>query len=309
VRLKAELHPSNQLIPLHEPLMRFTENWTNLARQGLFKPTVHQEAALQSVLQTLKCKTINNVLLIGRAGSGKTSLAQQTAIFMAGDSKNERLFLSLKLQDILEEARKSPRFITDLIDSLRRYAGSYVLFVDEFHNFFRIQTQDGIPLFELFKPVLAEGKVRLIGATTPEEAATYIFDKGEAVLRRFSHQFTPELTDQQSVDALTASKETYEAHFAQQYGSPFAIDPAAFPIAVQEAKTRVTHQALPASAITLFEEACSAKGAENSSEEVNISPNDIVRYAKARYPLHSWHSRIYQFFAKWFRYFFVRTNI
>ncbi|HUD00764.1 MAG TPA: AAA family ATPase, partial [Rhabdochlamydiaceae bacterium] len=30
VQLKAELHPSNQLIPLHEPLMRFTENWTNL---------------------------------------------------------------------------------------------------------------------------------------------------------------------------------------------------------------------------------------------------------------------------------------
>lgn len=311
MRLKAELHPSNQLIPLHEPVIRFSENWINKARQGDFKPSVHREKDVQRLIEILNCKTVNNVLLMGRSGSGKTSLAQQVALLMAnGQIFKNRLFLALKFQDFLDEARKTPSTISSFIDSLHRCAGSFVLFIDEFHNFFQVQTPDGVPLYDLFKPILAEGKVRLIGATTKEEARAYILNKGEAVLRRFAPHYLFELTDVQSVDALAGSKEAYESHYSEQLGRKVVIDPSAFPTAVQEAKKRLSHQALPSSAITLFEEACSAKGMDDSPGEIKVTPEDILRFAEERYPLPkpipptSWMTIVYGFFAKCFRFFF-----
>jgi ATP-dependent Clp protease ATP-binding subunit ClpA len=298
---------------LHEPLIQLTENWTNKARQGLFKPSVHQQEAIKRVIETLNCKTSNNVLLLGRAGCGKTSLAQQIAILMASGEIHgafkDRLFLALKLQDLLDLARTSPSTITNFIESLRKYAGSYILFVDEFHTFFQVHTKDGIPLHELFKPILADGKVRLIGASTQEDARRYILNQGEAVLRRFTVHKLPELSDVQSVDVLANSKESYEAHYSEHLGRQVVIHSEAFSTAVQEAKTRLTHQALPSSAITLFEGACSAKTSDDSSEAFNITSDDVLRFAEERFPLPkpisptSWINMISQFFVKLFRFF------
>jgi ATP-dependent Clp protease ATP-binding subunit ClpA len=309
VRLRAELHPNNQLIPLHEPIIQFSENWINKARRGLFKSTVHRNSDIQRILEILGCKTVNNALLVGRAGSGKTSLAQQIAILMTqGQILQNRLFLSLKLQDLLDQARKSPNTITNFIESLQRCAGNFILFIDEFHTFFQVKTKDGLFLYDLFKPILAEGKVRLIGATTPEEATAYILNKGEAVTRRFAPHYLPELTEAQSVDALAGSQKDYESHYSDEIKRKVEIDPSTFLSAVQEAQKRLGDQALPGKAISLFEEACSAKTMQDDSIEVKITPADILRFAEERYPLPkpaiSWMTRLYSFVATWLKFFF-----
>ncbi len=261
VRLKAELHPINSLIPVHEPIIRFTENWTNKARQGLFRRSLHRTYELQSMINTLGCVTINNILLVSRAGGGKTSLIKQLAISMVRGEVppflQNCLLLTLKLQDLLNEEKTNPNVITDFIESASRYEGHFVLFTDEFHTFFEARTRQGIPIYELFKPILAEGKVRLIGATTPEDAKEYILDKGESILRRLSIQVLAELGVSESIDVLADARPFYEEYYSKQKGKPFKIDPAIFETLVLQAKERLNYQALPASAITLLEQICS----------------------------------------------------
>jgi ATP-dependent Clp protease ATP-binding subunit ClpA len=276
--LKAELHPSNQLIPYYEPLIQLCDNLTTQARQRTLKPSTHREEIIQQMITFLSYPTINNLIIKGKAGVGKTTLVQELAHRMAHNQVpiflQNKYLLSLRINDLIDSSQKSTQALTSFLESAKKYTGHYILFVDEIHILFQVSI-NGVPLFELLKPILAEGKLRLIGATTEEEYKKFIEVKGPAISRRFQQVELPELTISQSIDVLLATKSFYENSYSKQFNYRFTIDTEAITEIVTTAKHFFSNQALPASAFNLLEEYCAEKCMANEKVAQN-SPSSLL---------------------------------
>jgi len=94
-----------------------------------------------------------------------------------------------------------------------------ILFIDEVHSLVGAGAAgegESMDAANLLKPVLARGKLQLIGATTTSEYTKYI-EKDAALERRFQPLTVNEPTVDQTVQILKALQEKYEKHHGVVY--------------------------------------------------------------------------------------------
>jgi ATP-dependent Clp protease ATP-binding subunit ClpA len=103
----------------------------------------------------------------------------------------------------------------------------------------------------LLKPMLARGKLKVIGATTLNEYREYI-EKDSAFERRFAQVIVEEPSVPDTVAIMRGIREKYETHHGVQ------IMDSALVLAAQLAKQYLTTRRMPDSAIDLLDEASSA---------------------------------------------------
>lgn len=103
----------------------------------------------------------------------------------------------------------------------------------------------------LLKPMLARGKLKVIGATTLNEYREYI-EKDSAFERRFAQVLVEEPNVPDTVAIMRGIREKYETHHGVR------IMDSALVLAAQLAKQYLTARRLPDSAIDLLDEAASA---------------------------------------------------
>jgi len=122
----------------------------------------------------------------------------------------------------------------------------------------------GMDAANLFKPLLARGKLRCIGATTLEEYRKYI-EKDAAFERRFAQVMVNEPSVPDTISILRGIREKYEVHHGVKILDSALISAATL------AHRYLTQRRLPDSAIDLVDEACaSARVArETSPEEID----------------------------------------
>jgi ATP-dependent Clp protease ATP-binding subunit ClpA len=126
-----------------------------------------------------------------------------------------------------------------------------VLFIDELHNLIGAGSAIGAPMdaANMLKPALANGRLRVIGATTDSEYDLYI--RTDAALeRRFQPVRVTEFGREQTIEALRARKSRLEMHHM------LAITESAL-----EAATDLSHEYLhdrrqPDRSIDLLDETC-----------------------------------------------------
>lgn len=101
--------------------------------------------------------------------------------------------LEERLDALLEECRRHPAF---------------VLFIDEIHQISNAgKCEGGESVAQMLKPALARGDIRLIGATTTEEA-NYIW-ADRALARRFNEVKVPQLINRAAVQTAEGIMEDY----------------------------------------------------------------------------------------------------
>lgn len=103
----------------------------------------------------------------------------------------------------------------------------------------------------MFKPLLARGKLRCIGATTLAEYRQYI-EKDAAFERRFAQVVVNEPTVPDTISILRGIREKYEVHHGVKILDGALIS------AAQLAHRYLTSRRLPDSAIDLVDEACAS---------------------------------------------------
>lgn len=109
----------------------------------------------------------------------------------------------------------------------------------------------GMDAANLLKPMLARGKLKIIGATTLNEYREYI-EKDSAFERRFAQVLVEEPSVPDTVAIMRGIREKYETHHGVR------IMDSALVLAAQLAKQYLTMRRLPDSAIDLLDEASSA---------------------------------------------------
>jgi ATP-dependent Clp protease ATP-binding subunit ClpB len=126
-----------------------------------------------------------------------------------------------------------------------------ILFIDELHLIMAGSGSEsaGMDAANLFKPLLARGKLRCIGATTLAEYRKYI-EKDAALERRFAQVVVNEPSVTETISILRGISPKYEVHHGVRILDPALIQAATL------AHRYLTSRRLPDAAIDLVDEAC-----------------------------------------------------
>ncbi len=236
-------------------LERFTVNLTEKARKGRLSPIIGREEEIERTIQILCRKQKNNPIHVGGAGVGKTAITEGLAQRITANKvpcflKNANIY-SLSLSDLLAGAK----FRGDFEERLKRIVSEIskeknaILFIDEIHTIVNANSGGGgIEAPDLLKPILANGKVRCIGATTFEEYNKY-FTKDAALARRFQKIDIEEPNEEEAVKILKGLRESYE-NFHKVHYSDEVLESA-----VHLSAIHIRDRFLPDKAIDLIDEA------------------------------------------------------
>ena len=164
-----------------------------LASNGEIDPVIARENEINRVIQILARRKKNNPLLIGEPGVGKTAIAEGLALEIANKNVPSILLdtkiFSLDMGSMLAGTKYRGDFekkLKSLLTEISKIPNA-ILFIDEIHTIVGAGSVGGSAMdaSNILKPLLANGKLRCIGATTFEEYRND-FSKDKALSRRFA---------------------------------------------------------------------------------------------------------------------------
>ena len=188
------------------------------ALEGKLDPVTGRDKEIKRVLEILSRRTKNNPLLIGEAGVGKTAIVEELAnMIVRGDVpislKNKRI-ISLDMATSVAGTKYRGEFEERMHKIVKEIEENddIILFIDEVHTLVGAGGAEGaIDASNIFKPALARGTLRCIGATTTEEYKKFN-EKDSALERRFQKVLIEEASRSAVKDILMNLREIYEAY-------------------------------------------------------------------------------------------------
>lgn len=207
------------------PLTQFVTNLSAQAAEGKLDPLIGRQDEMERILQVLCRRRKNNPLLVGEAGVGKTALAEGLAQQIVKGDVPEVLkgmtVYSLDMGALLAGTKYRGDFeqrLKQLLDALIQHEGGAVLFVDEIHTLIGAGATSGgaLDASNLLKPALGSGKLKCMGATTYTEHRQ-IFERDQALSRRFQKIDVPEPSVDEAVQILKGIRIQLESHHGIRY--------------------------------------------------------------------------------------------
>ncbi|MBA5607627.1 ATP-dependent Clp protease ATP-binding subunit ClpA [Duganella sp. FT3S] len=242
------------------PLDQFTQNLNKAAAEGKIDPLIGREDEVDRVIQVLCRRRKNNPLLVGEAGVGKTAIAEGLAYRITQndvpDILQHAVVYSLDMGALLAGTKYRGDFEQRLKAVLKQLKDNPngILFIDEIHTIIGAGSASGgtLDASNLLKPVLANGQLKCIGATTYTEFRG-VFEKDHALSRRFQKVDVNEPTVEQTVQILRGLKSRFEEHHGVKYSS------SALSTAAELAARFINDRHLPDKAIDVIDEAGAAQ--------------------------------------------------
>lgn len=244
----------------HGALESFTLNLNQAAAQGRIDPLIGRDAEIERVIQVLCRRRKNNPLLVGEAGVGKTAIAEGLAKrIVDGDVPDilvDATVYALDMGALLAGTKYRGDFEQRLKAVIKQLAEERngILFIDEIHTVVGAGAASGgtLDASNLLKPSLSNGTLKCIGATTYTEFRG-IFEKDNALSRRFQKIDVAEPTVEQTVEILKGLKSRFEEHHGVKYTA------AALATAAELSAKYINDRHLPDKAIDVIDEAGAAQ--------------------------------------------------
>jgi ATP-dependent Clp protease ATP-binding subunit ClpC len=243
-------------VPSKTPVLdNFCTDITKMVDDNKIDPVIGRSDEIKRVIQILSRRKKNNPVLIGEAGTGKSSIVEGIALLIKSESAPRTLIdkkiYSLDIASLVAGTKYRGQFeerIKAILDELKLNS-DIILFIDELHTFVGAgNTTGSLDASNIFKPALARGEIQVIGATTLDEFREHI-EKDAALTRRFQQVLVEPTTIEETRLILNNIKDKYEKYHKVSYTQE-AIDEC-----VKMADRYITDRAMPDKAIDILDEA------------------------------------------------------
>ena len=266
-------------------LERLGRDLTKQASMKQLQPLIGREKEMRQLIQTLMLKDRNNPILIGDSGVGKTTivtgLAQRIVDGKVPPELRGKRLIELSASSLVAGTKYRGEFEERLLKVLEEAEGSgdIILFIDEMHLLIGTgRAADGsIDAAGILKPALAGGRLRCIGATTPQEYRT--IEKDAAMERRLRPIMIEEPAVDEALAILTGMRDLYEQHHH------VSIAKETLYAAVHLSEQYLPNLRLPDKACSVLDEACSQARVFLAEDESGQNANDDLDDAFADQPL------------------------
>ena len=252
-----------------------------IAKKSQIDPVIGRDKELQRVIEILGRRKKNNPLLVGEPGVGKTAIAEGLALKIASGEvppflEDAKVF-SLDMGSMLAGTKYRGDFEKKLKSLLKEISKipNAILFIDEIHTIVGAGSVGGSAMdaSNILKPLLANGKLRCIGATTFSEYRND-FAKDKALSRRFAKVDINEPSVEDSILILEGLKSKYEEFHKVKYSKSAIIS------AVELSKKYIQDRFLPDCAIDVIDEVGASKKIELSTTLKTKSDSNITITSK-----------------------------
>jgi ATP-dependent Clp protease ATP-binding subunit ClpA len=268
----------------------YLDNLNVQYRQGELPPLVGRKQEILATVRVLAQSHKSNVILVGEPGVGKTSIAVGLAQLIEEGQVPKHLkgmtVYSLNMTALMAGTQYRGEFeqrLNGIVNFLKRNSKA-ILFIDEIHMIVGAGSTGGnqMDLGNILKPALASGKIKCVGATTYKEYRL-IFEKEEALARRFQQVEVPEPTIEEGIEILRGLKPKLESYHQLVFSEE------ALQAAVKLSKQYIKNRFLPDIAIDVLDEAGAAANMGGSDVAITVGEDDIAKIvsAKARVPIES----------------------
>ncbi len=244
---------------------------TKSAKEGKLDPVIGRDKEIKRVIEILSRRTKNNPVLVGVAGVGKTSIVEGLArLIVSGDVpdnlKNKKI-ISLDMATTVAGTKYRGEFeerVRKIIKELEDN-DDIILFIDEIHTIVGAGGAEGaIDASNIFKPALARGKIRCIGATTIDEYKKFI-ETDSALERRFQ-KVNIDIPNKKTVkEILMKLKPIYEAFHG------VIIDEDAIDTIIEYSSKYIYDRNEPDRSIDILDEVCAKVSIEETKEMKKIN--------------------------------------
>ena len=253
----------------------------SVAKKGEIDPVIGRDNEISRVIEILSRRKKNNPILVGEPGVGKTAIAEGLALEIANERVPEFLLkakvFSLDMGSLIAGTKYRGDFEKKLKSLLKEVAKipNSILFIDEIHTIVGAGSVGGSAMdaSNILKPMLANGKLRCIGATTFSEFRND-FSKDKALSRRFAKVDVNEPSIEDSITILEGLKSKYEEYHGVKYTKSAIIS------AVELSKKYITDRFLPDCAIDVIDEVGASKKILLASELKTKSEKNITITSK-----------------------------
>lgn len=260
---------------------------TNLNEYLLKNPiaTIAMDNAVDQLKLALSCKSIKCAMLLGAAGTGKTTAVYEFVNRInngtIGSGFDNKVIYQLDCGALSAGTRYRGDLeakVTRLVQLVRQHK-NVIIFIDEMHTLSGLggSSEGAISASDIMKPYITRGELQIIGATTNEEYNKKIAPD-KAFARRFHQIHIAEPNAEETLKILIGMNGENEKFFKRKASIELLEK------VVEIATTYNIDQANPARAINMLEFAFAHSKAFNEKNEAVLT-DDILKAIEIKYDI------------------------
>ncbi len=256
-----------------QALNEYAEDITELAKRNRLEEIIGMEEYITRCLQILSRRTKNNILVIGEAGVGKTSLVYAlTKRMLKENTCRSKRVLALDISSMLAGAKYRGDFEERLKKCIVdiKTEGNILLYIEDMRNIINSgNTEGSLDAANILKPYLSKGEIQIIGTCTTEEYTKYI-EKDMSLNRLLQIIEIREPGKEETLNILKGVKKKYEKYHKVE------ITDEAIKESIELATRYIHSKKMPDKVIDIIDETCSKVRTEGREKIEVLDVEQVV---------------------------------